>query len=196
MKSTALGALAAAAIAMFAPGCAITSMEARIAPNLELVDEDVGKGRIVGVSVADERPTSDIGRRAIGGAKIRMSDDLAAIYQSALVRGLRQKGFDARSGAVAGAPQMKVEIRSLSYDVSTGWWTGGIETDSAIKVVAIGAAESYERIYRASDDDRIVIVPGAKTNNRKLNLIVSSTLRQAVEDRKLLELFRDAPPSP
>lgn len=196
MKRPALKALAAVSLSFAAAGCAITSMDARIAPSLELADEDVGRGRIVGVTVVDERSTSDIGRRAVGGAKIKMVDDLAAIYQASLVSGLKQKGFDARAGAVAGAPTLKVEIRSLSYDVSTGWWSGGVETDSTIKVFALNAAEEYERVYRANDDDRIVVVPGAKTNNRKLNLIVSSTLRQAVEDRKLLEVLRDAPVQP
>ena len=123
------------------------------------------------------------------GAKIKMEDDVAAIYQAALVDGLRRKGFDAQPGAVDDSPTLKVEIRSLAYDVSAGWWTGGIETDSSVKVYALDASEPYEKLYRSSDEDRTVIVPGAKSSNKKLNAVVSNTLRQVLEDQKLLEVL-------
>lgn len=185
MRIRILTAIAAVALG----GCAITSMEAKIAPDVAVPEENIGIGRAVGVSVFDERPNSDVGRRAVAGAKIKMNDDIATIYQAALIDGLKRKGFAPVAGALEDGPTLKIEIRSLSYEVSTGWWTGGIETDSSVKAYAIGAAEPYERLYRASDDDRIAVVPGAKTSNAKLNRVVTATLRQLLEDRKMLELL-------
>jgi uncharacterized lipoprotein YajG len=177
-----------AALAFLAGGCAITSMEAKIAPDTQVTESNIGDGAVVGVVVLDERPTQDVGKRAVAGASIEMNDDLAAIYQAALIDGLTRKGFAPVPGYSDGA-DLKVEIRALSYDVSTGWWTAGIATDSAIKGFVLDGAEPYERLYRANDEDRAAVVPGAKGSNKKLNAVVNSSLRQLLEDQKLLEVL-------
>jgi uncharacterized lipoprotein YajG len=173
-------------------GCAITSMEAKIRPDTAIVEDLSGGGATVGVTVADERPSQDIGKRAAMGASIQLNEDLASIYQTALIDGLTRRGFDARPGAVNGAPELKVEIRALSYGVSTGWWTAGINVDSAVKAYVIGGVEPYERLYRSSDQDRAYFYPGAKTNNSKINEAVSMTLRQLLEDAKLIDILASA----
>jgi len=172
--------------ALATSGCAYTSMDAKIRPDMAVQESNIGDGLPVGVYVIDERPTQDVGRRSMVGAKVKMKEDVAAIYQTALVDGLKRKGFAAEAGEIDGS-NLKVEIRALAYDVSAGWWTGGIETDSAIKAYANGPAANYERLYRASDEDRTVIVPGAKSSNEKLNAIVTETLRELLDDQKLLE---------
>ena len=184
--------MSALTVACLIGGCAITSMEAKIAPDVAVAQSNIGQGRTIGVQVVDERPNSDIGRRAVGGAKIKMEDDIAAIYQASIIEGLSRQGFSPVVGAQSDGPTLKVEIRSLNHDVSTGWWTAGVEIDSTIKAYAINTDESYERVYRASDDDRMAVIPGAKTSNRKLNAVVSGTLRQLLEDRKLLEILAAA----
>lgn len=178
-------------ILFFTAGCAITSMEAKIRPDINVVQSDIGKGRQIGILVVDERPDDKIGKRAAAGAAIKMKEDLAAIYQSALLEGMRRKGFEPIAGEIDGV-NLKVEIRALSYDVTTGWWTGGIDTDSAIKAYAKGTEEVYERLYRSSDENRVVFVPGAKGSNEKLNGVVNQTLRALLEDQKLLEVLAAA----
>ncbi len=169
-------------------GCAITSMNAKIAPDMQIAADSIGEGHEVGVVVIDERPTQNIGKRSAVGANIKMQDDLAAIYQQALMDGLARKGFAPVPGESPEA-NLRVEIRSLSYEVSGGWWTGGINIDSAIKAYVIGPLETYEHLYRASDSDRAVFALGAGTNNEKLNAAVEETLHQVFEDQKLLEVL-------
>lgn len=175
-------------------GCAYTSMDAKIAPDVMVAESNIGAGRPVGIVVVDERPTQDVGKRSVVGAKIKMDDDVAAIYQTALIDGLKRKGFDAQPGEVADAPTLKIEIRSLAYDVSAGWWTGGIETDSSFKAYALNAGESYEKMYRSNDENRTMVVPGAKSSNKKLNAVVSDSLRQLLEDQKMLEVLASGSP--
>lgn len=178
--------------AVMVNGCAITSMEAKIRPDISVTESNIGQGRAIGVRVLDERPSQTVGKRAAAGASIKMEEDLETIYQTALMDGLRRKGFAPEPGEIDG-PNLKVEVRALAYDVSIGWWTGGIETDSAIKAYVNGATENYERLYRASDEDRAVFVPGAKGSNAKLNAVVNETLRSLLEDQKLLEVLAALP---
>lgn len=182
-----ISVFAAAATAVILSGCAYTSMDAKIQPDVFVQESQIGRQQTVGVVVVDERPTQDVGRRSAVGAKIKLKEDIAAIYQAALIDGLKRKGFDAQPGAIDGKPTLKVEVRSLAYDVSAGWWTGGIETDSTIKAYAQSVSVPYEQVYRSNNEDRTVIVPDAKSNNKKLNAVVSDTLQQLLNDQKLLE---------
>lgn len=179
---------AVAASAALLSGCAVTSMEAKIAPQINFAQSDIGKGTRVAVNVLDERPTKDVGKRAAMGAKIKMTEDLSAIIQTAVFEGLRRKGFEPVAGADAPS-NLKIEIRSLAYDMDTGWFTGGVNVDASMKAVAKGSGEPYERFYRSGDNDRVVFIPGAKENNKKLNAMVDNVLQQMFDDQKLLEVL-------
>ena len=169
-------------------GCAYTAMDAKITPSAQVAESTIGAGRMVGVTVVDERPTRDIGNRSSVGGKIKMNDDLAVIYQGVIVDGLRKKGFDAKPGTLKDAPNLKVEIRSLAYQFDAGWWTVGSRVDSSFKAIVNGTVP-YERLYRADDENRGAFAAGAKDNNKQLNEVVNSTLRQMFEDQKLMEVL-------
>lgn len=182
-------ACAALFLALLLPACAITKMEAKLDPMVDVAESNVGQGRTVALSVIDERPSRDIGKRAAVGASIEMKADIAAIFQEKIGEGLRRHGFSVVNGASPDAATLRIDVRSLDYDVSTGWWTGGIDVSAAMKARAQGALEEYERLYRANKEDRVVFVPGAKGSNERINAVVADLLRQLFEDQKMLEVL-------
>jgi len=161
-------------------------MDARIAPTPLYQQSSIGGGRQVGVLVTDERPTNDLGRRSAAGGTIRMNQDLSAIYQKAIMDGLRAKGFSPVGGNVEGA-NLKLEIRGLNIIGTTGFWTMGSDIDSAVKITASNKEAKYENFYRASSSNRTMLVSDAKASNVKLNAVVNDTFEKMFSDQKMLE---------
>lgn len=186
---------AAILLALALPACAITKMEAKINPTVDIAESNIGQGRTVALTVIDERPTKDLGKRAAMGAEIEMKDDIATIFQEKIGEGLRRNGFAVVNGTAPGAATLRIDVRSLDYDVNVGWWTGGIDVSASMKAQAKGAREEYERMYRSNKEDRVVFVPGAKGSNERINTVVSELMRQLLEDRKLLEVLAARPAS-
>jgi len=181
MNRASLGLLVVVALS----GCAITSMDAKIAPAPSLTTSDVGRGRSVAVSVTDERPSKNIGKRSSIGGTIKMDGDLASIYQAAIVEGLRRKGFNA-VGASGGDSRLKVEIRGLQEVSTTGLWTMGTNISAATKVIADRGPMHYEQIYRSENEHRTIALSGAKALNTKLNAAVNDQIQQIMNDNMLL----------
>lgn len=166
-------------------GCAITSMDAKLAPSPSLTSSEVGHGQTVSVQVFDERPSKNIGKRSSIGGNIKMNQDLAAIYQAAIMNGLQRKGFRAVGSGLAGA-KLKVEIRGLQEISTTGLWTMGTHISGATKVFADNGAAQYEQMYRSEDEHRTIAVSGAKALNAKLNAVVNDQVEQIFNDNALL----------
>ena len=171
---------------LFLTGCAVTTMEARIAPQPTFQSSTIGANKRVGVIVVDERPSNDLGRRSPTGGTIRMTEDLPAIYQNAMMAGLRANGFTPVGGSIDGA-NVRVEIRGLNVIGTAGFWTMGSDIDSAVKVIATAGGETYENFYRAASSNRTIAVSGAKSSNVKINKVVEETFEKMMADRKLLE---------
>ena len=167
-------------------GCGITAMDARINPQPQVQASEIGKGLTVAVSVVDERPSKTLGKRSSMGGVINLNDDLAAIYQRAIIGGLRQKGFNAVGDSVPGAAQLRIEIRGLQEMSSMGLWTMGTNISAAIKVYADSAGSHYEQMYRDENEHRTVAVSGAEALNAKINAVVNHELEQMFADQMLL----------
>lgn len=174
------------AMSLVTSGCAITTMEARIDPQPQVQQSTVGQGKNVGVVVVDERPTRDLGKRSSVGGAIRMNQDLAVIYQTAILKGLAAKGFTAQGGAISNGANIKVELRGLNQVSTTGLWTMGTEIDAAMKVIATNGVKTYEQMYRAGDSHRTLAVSDAKSLNTKLNAVVSSQIETMFNDQMLM----------
>lgn len=168
-------------------------MEVHLAPDTVVPTSDVGSGQTVNLIVVDERTESTIGHRGsafMKGAKIVLDEDLSAVVQSALTEMLQTKGFEIEySESTSLRPLLRVDIRGLDYSTSTGFWTGGVEVAAAIKAVANGESETYENFYRYNNEDRVVVVPGADSNNARINAALNDVLHQLMSDRKLLEVL-------
>lgn len=167
-------------------GCAVTAMDAKVAPQPQFQTSEIGKGQTVSVVVVDERPSKNLGKRSNVGGVINMKDDLAAIYQTAVIDGLKKNGFNAVGAAAPGAATVKVEIRGLEEMSTMGFWTMGTNISASIKVYADSAGAHYEQMYRGEAEHRTVALSGAKALNAKLNAVINNELEQMFADQMLL----------
>ena len=178
-------------------GCAFTPQTVKLEPATAIPASDIGAGQTIQLSVVDERTEQQVGNRGGGfgkGAKITLEDDLAAVVQNALTDMLQTKGFDVvPGGGTNQKPALRVDVRGLEYDTSTGFWTGGVQVTAALKATAEGVRESYDNFYRYDNEDRVVVVPGADSNSERINIALSSVLQQLVSDQKLLEVLAARP---
>lgn len=184
MRKYMAAAVVVAAVSVLS-GCAFTPQTATINPTVDVASGDVGRGVTVAFRVVDERDSKAIGNRggAFGkGAKITTTQDVAALVHEQLADGLRKKGFEVTDYSEAASPRLSVELRSLSYGTSVGFWTGGVETQAAIKGVAVRDGRTYEKMYRYDNEKRVVIVPGAGKNEEMINGALKDVLQQFFDD--------------
>lgn len=186
----------AAAIVACMSGCAFNSQKANIAPTLQVAHSNEGHGEVVGLRVMDERPSQSLGRRGTAavsrGAEITTNQNIAAVIQDKVSEGLQQKGFVVRPYA-EGETKLSLELRELEYHTSTGFWTGGVHVNGAIKAVGTKIGDTYERMYRSEKERRVVVVPTAGKNEDDINNGLSDLLRSLFED---VGLFKFLAPDP
>ena len=176
--------------ALCAAGCAFNPQSAKINPNVEVAAADIGKGVTVAFRVVDERASKSLGNRgaALGkAAEISSADDVAVVVHTRIAEGLRKKGFTVTDYDESASPRFSVEVRSLEYGTSVGFWTGGVKVQSAIKGVAVRDGKVFERMYRSDKEHRVVVVPGAGKNEQWINETLADVLAQVFDD---VGLFR------
>ncbi len=169
--------------------CAFNPQNTVIDPEIDLVESNEGHGNTVLVKVVDERADKVLGHRGHTygkGAEITTEQDLESLIREELLNGLAKKGFNPISCSVDNQPNLKVEIRLFKYTTSTGFWTFGIHTKAALKVIANYKGNTYEKMYRVDNEDREAIVPTAETNQEYLNKLMTDILLELLEDRKLI----------
>lgn len=179
----------AVAVVVLASGCAFNPQVAQIDPTLEVASGDIGKGTTVAFRVVDERDSKSIGNRgaAFGkGAKITTTQDVAALVHQKIAEGLGKKGFAITDFREDASPRLTVELRSLEYDTSIGFWTGGVQIVAALKGVAMTDGKAYERMYRYDNEKRVVVVPTAGKNDEMLNAALTDVMTQFFDDIGML----------
>ena len=103
------------------------------------------------------------------------------------------RGFPTES-STADNRELRVEIRSLEYQVTQGFWSGTLRTDCALKATCVvGSARPYEHLYRAEYEESIAFVKGDEENKKYINDIVSKALNQLLSDEKLIKCLATAP---
>ena len=175
-------------LAVVFSGCAFTPQQADITPDLQLVQTNEGNGTRVHLRVQDERPNQIIGRRGTGamkGAEITSTQDLAVVFHDAIKEGLEKKGFAVVLDEHQ-AHDLKIEIRSFEYDVSMGFWTGGVHTNAAIKAIAERGDDDYENIYRYEGEKRVMVVPGKDKNQQLINQMANGVLTEFFNEKALI----------
>jgi uncharacterized lipoprotein YajG len=174
--------------ALFA-GCAFNPQTATITPTVAVMASSEGRGVTVGVRVVDERPSKSLGRRGTAygaAAEITAAQDIATIVQNEIIEGLQKKGFSASDYSDSANPKLSVEVRLLEYSTSQGFWTGGVHIKGALKAIAVNSGKTYEKIYRTDQEERVVVVPTAETNEKWINEALSEVLRQLLDDHGLI----------
>jgi uncharacterized lipoprotein YajG len=172
----------------FISGCAFVPQEANIDPNISMMPSSEGHGVTVSVKVLDERPSKSLGHRVTAygkAAEITSAQDVAVVVHEKIVYGLQAKGFDISDFTPESPIKLQVELRLLEYSTSTGFWTGGVHVKGAIKVVADKNGSIYEKMYRTEDEERVVVVPDASSNEKMINEGLAALLMQIFEDNAL-----------
>lgn len=173
-----------------ASGCAVNAQTVKLSPVMALSPTDYGGGKEVVLSVVDERPKQAIGNRgsAYGaGAEITSIDDVSEVIREKVGEGLSANGFQVVTGSTPARTSMKVEIRSIDYSTSVGLFTGGVHTRAAFKGICKNGRGEYENLYRQENEERVVVVPTAETNEQWINQAVGQALEKIFRDQKMFE---------
>lgn len=173
-------------------GCTFIDQKVQIAPQMELAQVDIGHGKKVAMKVVDDREDSVIGKRGTGmvqGAKITTDQDIPQLFTDAITDGLRKKGFIPAPFAESESPNLRVDIRSIEYDVSMGLWTGSNMGKASIKVLAKNGNDTYEKVYRGQSEIRTAFVASQETNAKIINGAITEVLRKMFDDRELMDFI-------
>ncbi len=170
--------------------CAFNPQTVKLSPMMSLSSSELGRGKEVLLAVVDERPKQILGHRGTAygaAAEITSNDDVAAVIREKMSAGLIANGFRVTTGSNPAQTSLKVEIRLIEYTTSTGFWTGGIHTRAAFKGICKNGRRDYENLYRQENEERVVVVPDAETNEQWINLAVGQALDKILRDQQLLE---------
>ena len=183
-------------ISAFATGCAFTPQTVLIEPEVVVAESNTGAGKTIHVYVVDERTNTELGRRGTGamsGAAITTEQDVADVFATTIVDGLGKRGFDAvavtSAQNEAGTATLRVDIRSIEYETSMGFWTGGVHVRGAMKGTASRDSETYDKLYRVDEEKRVMVVPGADANAQQINATVSAVIQELFNDVALFEFL-------
>jgi uncharacterized lipoprotein YajG len=170
-------------------GCAYNAQQAKLDPTIPIIKSDQGRNASVLLQIADERATKSLGKRAdtFGpAAEISASQELDDVIRTEVTKILENKGFKVIRDGEGGRTILKIEIRHFEYTMSQGW-TFGLHVTGAIKAVALRDGKPYEKLYRSSIEERVFVVPTAKTNEEVINRGLSALLSEMVKDEDLFK---------
>jgi len=168
-----------------------------IEPTVEVPASNIGEGRNVSVYVVDERTQTELGRRGVGGGgAITTEQDLAAVFQALIVENLNTMGFNAVPVIVGtagpGSSLLRVDIRSLEYEVFSGFPSASIVAEGAMKVTATRDARSYDHLYRVDEEKHaFMFAPGADSNTQMFNATVSAVLQELFNDEAVFRFLTE-----
>ena len=182
------------ALCAFVSGCAFNPQKANVAPTVAVMASNEGKGVSVAVRVVDERPSKSLGRRGTAygaAAEITSVQEISFIVQREIGDALKKKGYSVVDYGDTLNPRLSVEVRLLQYSTSQGFWTGGVQIQSALKANATNGLRTYEKMYRSEKEERVMVIPTAETNERWINDALSDVLNQLLNDSSLFSVLQN-----
>jgi uncharacterized lipoprotein YajG len=182
--------------AVMTGGCAFISEDIQLQPTIAVAASEVGHGTPVAVQVVDERPSAMLGQRGpMRSAEIRTTQNVDQVVETAVRDGLSRQGFAPVALGAEAPVSLKVEVRDLRYETGTGFWTGGIFTRAALKAVASRGSETFEQMYRAENEERVVFVPTEAADTESINKVLSEAIAKMLADQRLLSFLSTPPPT-
>ena len=192
-KLTWMTMLLLAGSGLFVSGCAFTRQHMTLKPQIDDFGSSIGAGKEVSVKVVDERDDTTVGHRSIAdqGAEITLADNTLDVIKAAIFDSMKKNGFVPIDFNPNAERQLRVNVRTIKHHISSGFATAGLETKVAFGVVAANKGKTYEQLYRAENEQRIVFVPGEDENERYINLVVSQGLQKIHHDPKLMNFLAE-----
>lgn len=172
--------------------CALIDQQVTLKSDANVTPTDIGKGRVVKLKTVDERTSSTIGHRSLGGAgssaEITTTQDVLVVIQTALLDGLKHKGFSPNLGEGSAQRGLRVEIRNLEYSLTPGIILNYLRTEAVLKATCtVEGKESYDKIYRGEEKDRVFFPQFAGENVKYINSALSKVVQNLFDDSKLQE---------
>ncbi len=177
-------------VSYFLGGCAFTPQAVTLQPDLYQVSSTIGDNKTVKINVVDERTKSTLGTRGARGvgAELTIQGDLVEIVKGTLTRGLTSKGFHVPINSVENERELRVELRSLEYRLVVGFWSGTLNTESAMKGICIlNKSRPYEKLYLGEHKESVQVVQFAEANNKYVNNALSASINKMLSDKALLQ---------
>jgi len=180
--------LFALATATICSGCAFTPQAVQVKPEVRLNNATAAAGQVVNVAVVDERPSKNLGQRGAHnvGADLTVQAELSEIVGSAIKEGLEKEGFKPSAQGDEPSAKLKVEVRSLEYKVISGFWSGTIRSECAMKALCKSSSGAeYEKFYSGVFEKSIQVIATEKENDAYVSASVSDAVNKLLNDRDL-----------
>lgn len=176
------------AIFVFLSGCAWTSQEVKLDPNVNVTQQDFGHGKTIYIDVEDERQRRAFGNKVPqGGGEITPMQEPKAVLTEALVQGMTRLGFKPILEQRANIPKLKTELRAIDYKVAMGFWSGGLTVDVGLKSICIvDGIGKYEKFYRGHHAENIQVAQSQENNEIYINSAFSQAINNLLSDSNLL----------
>ena len=176
-------------VGLLVSGCAFNPQTATLDPDVFVQASEMGKGQTVALRVVDDRTSEEIGRRGMGMAKISVEQNLSQLIEEELTLGLEKKGFSVVEYDADAPRRLIVELRSIEYETSIGFWTGGVHIKGALKAEAEVGDQEYSEFYRIENERRVLVNPTAEGNEKMINQGLTDLLNELFEDNDLFKFL-------
>lgn len=179
-------------LSLFFAGCAYVPQQVSITPGIHVINTNTGKGLKITVRVKDERPSKSLGHRGDNygrGAEITTTQNIEGLVTAEILKGLKKKGFDIAEYKVKHERELIAELRHFEYSTSLGFFTSGVHVNGALKIICKNKENEFERMYRIENEEKVVVTPGAKANERIISEGMSNLLEKLLSDNELLSFL-------
>ena len=183
--------LASILLAALFTGCAFQPQEVKFAPQVSSESSQIGSKTSVYVQLSDDRDGTIIGHRGTVEGKhaaISAHLDLIPVIKNKIEQGLQKHMFTVSKKANADAV-LSVELRTLSYDTSSGLTSGGIHLNALLYAHAKKGTESLDKKYRFEDEKRVQFAPTAEENEKYINETLAGAITELLNDKELMEFL-------
>ncbi len=171
----------------FMAACAYSPQQINVSPVITTATESYGAGRGLTVSVEDARINKEIGSR--GGAYkdtslITVNNNLEEAIKRVSKAELAVQGFNVNT-TEAGAPNVKVVIKTLDYEMPKQTVGKTINLEAVMQVVATAGNETFTGNYKTNSSQETAMTPSMAKNEEMINSLLSKTLARLFSDPKL-----------
>ena len=150
----------------------------------------VGNNVIVGLDVVDDRDVPVVGQRGAGmmGADITVEDLIRNVRQE-IKLGLESRGFKIVGVNQKADVELLARLRAFKFFIETGFFTGTLNTNVAINVIAERGRRKFRKTYRHDNEESVLVVPVGSAIDKKLNTGLNDVYRKIIYDDALMKFL-------
>lgn len=172
-------------------GCHFVPQQIKIAPNINVIQDNIGSSSDLYVEVVDDRDSEIIGNRGLNkiGADITASPTLIQDLKSSIEGGLRSRGFNIIHNKNGSTKSIRIEVRKLEYEILSEILVSKVRVEFAIKAYAKNDKNTFDKIIRTTKDEIPSFTTTAEMNERVLNEGVSEGIAKLISDNEIIEFL-------